>query len=180
MQNIRLRSMDVVIHIRDPLVDKKRPHKPGFALDLDYVHSIISTIKYSRIFVIAQPNMYNHQIVRDLKRNFHAELYQDTPIGDWSFAVMAPILIGSFGTFTWTAAYLSEGNSIHLPYLSDCERGSHWHPGHDLFIHDDPRIVYHDVANPRNITHETAMQVLSRDTIFARSVRRRIDPCPTL
>jgi hypothetical protein len=93
---------------------------------------------------------------------------------------MAPILIGSFGTFTWTAAYLSEGHSIHLPYISSHEEGSLWHPGNELFIHDDPRIVYHDVADLHKLTHENASQVLKRDTLFAKSVLRRKDPCPEL
>ena len=90
---------------------------------------------------------------------------------------MAPVFIGSFGTFTWMAAFLSEARSIHLPYVSDLEWGASWLPWHDLFIHDDPRIVYHDIVNPKTHTHESATAVMSRNTTFAQAVRDRKNPC---
>ena len=73
---MKFRSTDVVIHIRDPLVDQKKPQQAGFALDVDYFISILSEMKYTRIFVIAQTNMYHHKTVLDLERKLKAQLYQ--------------------------------------------------------------------------------------------------------
>jgi hypothetical protein len=36
------------------------------------------------------------------------------------------VFIGSFGTYTWTIAYLSSGREIHLPYDSRIKEGSTW------------------------------------------------------
>lgn len=179
-QNILLTSSDVVIHLRDPMADNNNKSKKGYSLDTDYFMALLSKIKYSRVFIVAQSNLYTHPTLLRLKSIYDAVIYQDDPVGDWSLLVMAPTLIGSFGTFTWMAAYLSEGHSIHLPYLSNHERGSLWHPGHSLFIHDDPRIVYHDVLVPHQPTFETASQVLARNTTFAKSVRARPNTCVEL
>lgn len=178
--NIVLTSWDVVIHLRDPMADMNKKSKKGYSLDTDYFVALLSKIKYSRVFIVAQSNLYTHQTLLRLKSIYDAVIYQDDPVGDWSLMVMAPTLIGSFGTFTWMAAYLSEGHFIHLPYLSNHERGSLWHPGHSLFIHDDPRIVYHDVLVPHQPTFETASQVLARNTTFAKSVRARPNTCAEL
>jgi hypothetical protein len=124
--------------------------------------------------------MYSHPTVTSLVSKVSAKLYKDSAHGDWSFATVAPTLIGSFGTFSWMAAFLSEGKAIHLPYISGIENGAHWLPFQHLFIHDDPRIIYHDIQNPGNITFENASEVLARDTIFSRAVKNRIDPCPGL
>jgi len=165
--------------MRDPLTDQRKDSKFGYSLEAAYFLAILKKIKYSEIYIIAQPNMYQHKTIRELQSKVGAHLYQDNAIGDWSFLVMAPILIGSFGTFSWMAAFLSEGNSIHLPYISSHERGSLWHPAEHLFIHNDPRIIYHDIV-PNEPTHESASQVLERDTVFARAVRARVNPCPHL
>ena len=45
------------------------------------------------------------------------------------------------------AAYLSRGRRIHLPCVGSLEQGSIWTPHCDLFIHDDPRVVYHDLED---------------------------------
>jgi hypothetical protein len=129
---------------------------------------------------VTQPAMYSHHTVTTLMSKVSAKLYKDSAYGDWSFATVAPTLIGSFGTFTWMAAFLSEGKSIHLPYISSLEHGAYWFPLQHLFIHDDPRITYHDVQNHGNITFEKASEVLARDTVFSRAVKNRIDPCPGL
>jgi hypothetical protein len=131
----------------------------------------------SQVFIVSEPTLYSHQVVKSLQLRFAAEIYSDTPAGDWSLAVLAPVFIGSFGTFTWMAAFLSEGRLIHLPYVSDLSSGASWLPWHDLFIHDDPRIVYHDLGNPQAPTHEIASAVMSRNTKFAHAVRERKDPC---
>jgi hypothetical protein len=163
------------------MVDLNQRSQQGFAMDHEYFKAILSTFKYSKVYIVAQTNMYQHQTVRELQNQVKAQLYNGgSPMDDWSLATMAPILIGSFGTFTWMAAYLSEGDKIHLPYLSNHESGSHWHPAHNLFIEDDPRIVYHDVSSPQKITHETAREVLARDTIFARAVKSRKNTCDML
>jgi hypothetical protein len=101
----------------------------------------------------------------------------DTPAGDFSFAVVAPTFIGSFGTFSWMAAFLSEGHSIHLPYYSNLTEGAYWLPWHDLFIHDDIRISYHDLGNLQKNSHESASAVISGHSVFAASVRERRNPC---
>jgi len=160
--------------------DQNKKSKSGYALHPEYFIAILSKLNYSQVYIVAQANMHNHETILSLQSSVNAQLYQDATIGDWSFLAMAPILIGSFGTFSWMAAFLSEGHSIHLPYLSNLKKGSFWHPAEMLFIHDDPRIVYHDVIIPRMFTHESAIQVLERDTIFAKAVRDRVDQCPEL
>ena len=131
----------------------------------------------AQVYIVAAPSLYQNQVVQSIIRQFSAEVYEDSIRGDFLFAVMAPTLIGSFGTYTWMAAFLSAGHSIHLPYSSNLEHGSDWCPWKDLFIHDDPRIIYHDVANPSVYTSETAETVLSRNTVFAHALKKRKDPC---
>jgi hypothetical protein len=116
--------------------------------------------------------------VQAIIAKFGAEIYSDSAPGDWSFAIMAPTFIGSFGTYSWLLALLSEGTSIHLPYVSTLPGGTDWLPWSSLFIHDDRRIVYHDIANLT--TFETADVVVSRNTPFAHAVRGRTNPCPGL
>ena len=63
---------------------------------------------------------------------------------DHYLARQAPIFIGSFGTFSWTVAYLSVARQIHLPYDPTEKAGSSWNRWNTLFIDDDDRIRYHD------------------------------------
>lgn len=90
---------------------------------------------------------------------------------DHFLARNAPVFIGSFGTYTWTIAYLAGGREIHLPYDSRIAAGSTWNRWSDLFVDDDPRYVYHDcfVSNKS----QTAQEVLAADTPFARAVRSK-------
>ena len=132
------------------------------------------------MYIIAAPALHQHHVVKNLIQNFSAQIYQDTPQGDFFLAVMAPTFIGSFGTYTWMAAFLSEGHSIHLPYISNLEHGSVWCPWKDLFIHDDPRVTYHDILYANSPTTESSRAVLARRTNFAQAVSKRKDPCPGL
>ena len=133
-----------------------------------------------QVYVIATHELHQHQTVLDLQDKFSAHIYEDSPHGEWLLAVLAPTFVGSFGTYTWMAAFLSQGHSIHLPYVSTLHDGSDWCPWHHLFIHDDPRIIYHDVVNASRPTAETAEMTMSRQTVFADAVRERKDPCPGL
>ena len=135
---------------------------------------------FLQVYIITAPDMQGHETVLALKDKFSARTYQDSSYGEWLFAVMAPTLIGSFGTYTWMAAFLSKGHSIHLPYISMLHDGADWCPWHDLFIQDDPRIIYHDVSTASSPTDEAAEAVMLRPTIFASAIRQRKDPCPTL
>jgi len=173
-----LNPTDVVIHFRDPSADGEHPGKIS-PLPADYFAAVLLKIKFNKVFIITVPKLRSHPVVKSLIHRFSAEIYSDSPAGDWSLAVMAPIFIGSFGTFSWMAAFLSEGQSIHLPYVSGLKSGASWVPWSDLFIDDDARIVYHDLVNPNVPTHETASSVISRNTVFARSLRERRDPCVT-
>jgi len=177
---MKFRSRDAVVHLRDPKIDIGQRSSRGWSLGVDYFTSILSNMNADNVYIIAQPNMRRSRIVLDLITKRKAQLYQDDPLGDWSLAVMAPIFIGSFGSFSWSVAYLSEGAEIHLPYISNVEQGSYWHPAHHLFIDDDARVVYHDVADEKKVTSESAADVLSRKTVFARAVLNRTDPCPDL
>jgi len=133
-----------------------------------------------QVYIVASPALHKHHVVTSLVTKFSAQIYKDTPQGDFFFAVMAPTLIGSFGTYTWMAAFLSEGHSIHLPYISNLEQGSDWCPWKDLFIHDDPRVTYHDILYANSLTTETSTAVMARRTKFAQALSQRKDPCPGL
>ena len=175
-----LRPTDIVIHYRNILEDGEGVGTTKSSLPFAYYRALLSRLSFTKVYIIAKPSLYVHETVVQLQQKFSAEIYKDSPEGDWFFAVMAPTLIGSFGSYSWMAAYLSEGHSVHLPYISNLRDGSDWSPLHNLFIHDDPRLVYHDVLDPSNPTDEAAATVMSRDTVFARAVRERQDPCPGL
>ncbi len=87
---------------------------------------------------------------------------------------VAPTFIGSFGTYSWTIAYLSEGSRIHLPYYSSEAHGTDWLPWHALFIHDDERIMYSDCGGDGGEPVH-ARQVLAGNHAFARAVAKRPD-----
>jgi len=175
-----LQHTDLVIHYRNILEDGEGVGTAKSFLPIEYYRTLLSRLKFNKVYIIAKPDLHRHGTIVALRREFAADMYDDSPAGDWSFAVMAPTLVASFGSYSWMAAYLSEGHTIHMPYISSLKDGADWFPGHDLFIHDDPRIVYHDVLDPGNPTDETAAAVMSRDTVFARAIRARRDPCPGL
>ena len=151
-------------------------------VNLVYWHECLQAhdARCCQVYIIAAPALHQGELVQSLCKLFSAEIYEDIPSGDFSLAVMAPTFIGSFGTFTWMAAYLNEGQAVHLPYISNLEQGARWAPWQHLFIHDDARMTYHDIADPYHITRETAKDVVSRKTEFARAVRERKNPCPQL
>jgi hypothetical protein len=132
------------------------------------------------VYIIAAPGLHKHPTVQRVKRRFNAEIYRGSADDELALAILAPTFIGSFGTYSWMAAFLSEGNKIHLPYISHLEKGSAWCPWHELFIHDDARITYHDTSVIEHPTSETAAEVLARPTAFARGVKNRVNPCQEL
>jgi len=81
-----------------------------------------------------------------------------TPAEDMALAYRAPHFIGSQGTFSWMVAYLSQGTSVHLPFLSSTCDGAVWLPWSKLFIHDDPRIRYYALEGP--------LQALTPDEVY--------------
>lgn len=170
-------------------------------LTLDYFSSILSSFRnrkvctqlsnwfpchrltifpHSQVFIITVPQLYSSHVVKSLIHRFSARIYAGTPSDDWSLAVNARTFIGSFGTFSWMVAFLSEGDTIHLPYISELEYGAWWVPWHDLFIHDDARIIYHDVSNVHKPTHETPSDVIHKNSPFAKSLKSRNNPCAHL
>jgi hypothetical protein len=175
-RGVFLTPQDVVIHHRDQTADGE-PGSKHSTVTISYYVSILTRINYNKIYIIAASSLHQSDTIQTLKNRFSAEIYHDTPSEDLSLAIMAPTLIGSFGTFSWMAAFLSEGYSIHLPFYSNLESGTDWVPWNHLFMHDDARITYHDVAAADSITHETAAQVLAAETSFGKSVRARKDPC---
>ncbi len=175
-RGVVLKPEDVVIHHRNHVADGE-PGSERSTVTVSYYVSILARIKYNKIYIIAASALHQSDTIETLKNRFSAEIYHVTPSEDLSLAIMAPTLIGSFGTFSWVAAYLSEGSSIHLPFYSNLESGTDWLPWNHLFMHDDARITYHDVAAAESITHETAAQVLAGETSFGKSVRARKDPC---
>lgn len=70
--------------------------------------------------------------LRPLKRIHGRDATSAPPCGDlirkigFPFLLqrVAPIFIGSFGTFTWTQAFLSRAREIHLPYVGIMKLGS--------------------------------------------------------
>lgn len=140
----------------------------------------LTILKCSQVFIITVPQLYSSHVVKSLIRRFSARIYAGTPSDDWSLAVNARTFIGSFGTFSWMVAFLSEGDTIHLPYISELQYGAWWVPWHDLFIHDDPRIIYHDVSNLHKPTHEMSSSVIRKNSTFAKSLKSRKNPCAHL
>lgn len=82
------------------------------------------------------------------------------------------MLIGSFGTFTWTAVYLSSAREIHLPFDSSLAAGSSWAHWDGLFIDDDERVAYHDMHGEGRpgTTYLSGKDVLKASSPFAKGI----------
>jgi hypothetical protein len=95
---------------------------------------------------------------------------------DMAIGLRAPILIVSALTFSWNMAFMTSARKIFMIYRSDIAQGSVYYPGADMFIHDDPRIMYHDVS-VYPVQLETAQQLISRNSQFASTVKGRQNLC---
>jgi len=178
--HVPLGDTDLVIHLRDPTMDfavnVNREIQGGTAYITEIVSRAARKHKLSKIYIVTDPKLYTHPAIRKLQSTFGAILHKGSPSEDMALMARAGIFVGSFGTFSWMAAFLSEGREIHLPYLSSMPKGVHgaWLPFHALFIHDDPRIMYHDILGSH---WESGQRVQDRNTSFARAVRFRKIPC---
>lgn len=111
-------------------------------------------------FADARNQLLQHRNVAFILRSGarRARVHGGTPAEDMALAYRAPHFIGSQGTFSWMVAYLSQGTSVHLPFLSSTCDGAVWLPWSNLFIHDDPRIRYYALEGP--------LQALTPDEVY--------------
>ena len=61
------------------MADQKKGSRKGYSLDTDYFVALLAKIKYSRVLIVTQPNMYAHATLLNLKSMFHADIYQVSP-----------------------------------------------------------------------------------------------------
>jgi len=171
---------DLVIHYRDA---NHEGQKDVTVPQLDFYTYIIDMLwnetGHSTIHFLSEPRYRNnHHIVDGLKKWYPTRLKVSggTPETDMAIGLRAPILIVSALTFSWNMAFMTLARRIFMIYRSDIAQGSAYYPGADMFIHDDPRIMYHDVS-VYPVKLETAQQVMTRNSPFASTVKGRLNPC---
>ena len=178
---------DIVIHYRDSTEEDddkiQRNWVDSTVPQLEYFTSIIDMLwndtNDSTIHFLSEPRLrQNHKIIDGLSKIYpkRVRVSHGSPEEDMSIGYRAPILITSSQTFSWWMAYTSSARRIFMVYRSDLPQGSNAFPGADMFIHDDPRILFHDVS-VYPVQLETARQVLSKNTPFADTVLNRRKNC---
>jgi len=177
-----LQIEDVVIHFR--FYEYDHPLLGGTMaqafVPVDYFRRILQLRKQQqkqgRILIIGESHLHDNADVRILEQEFNATFLSGSLAFHFNLARNASTFIGTFGTFSWNVAYLSQGNkTIHLPYHADHVEGSSWTPHASLFIHDDHRIRYHNLAGPESF--QTAEEVMATDSAFANGIRNRDGHC---
>ncbi|EKX51887.1 hypothetical protein GUITHDRAFT_102503 [Guillardia theta CCMP2712] len=181
-----LGKSDVVIHYRGASKELCEGKYGCVHQDLpsQYYDIILNSLKRQnvagRIFVICPPQNKNDFIVQKLVKQHSVLVRSESPMRDHCLARAARIFIGDIGTFSWTIAFLSEGDQFHLPYFSSIDQGSTWLDLAELFVHDDPRYLYHDIDERKatvRASFETSKMVMERNTNFAGRVRKREYMC---
>jgi len=181
-----LGAKDVVIHYRG--VSKELCEGQFRCIHQDvpyqYYYNILTSLKkrdrLGRVFIICPPQNKEDLIVKRIVANHHAVVRSETPFKDHCLGRAARTFIGDIGTFSWTIAYLSKGDELHLPYFSSIGKGSTWLDLAELFVHDDPRYFYHDIDEYRSAvkaSFETSKMVMERNTKFASKVNSRNFTC---
>ena len=192
--------MDVVVHYRKCEFSHTWPRdenlKHSSVPPFSYFANILEGIRKRRgrreragigghVYFITEPKIRGDPTLKRLMDEYGAtcEIGNDE-LDDMRFAASGEgsTLVLTYGTFSWMTAYLSFAGEIHVPYLSN--NAHYWFPAAALFVHDDPRYVYHDVAPIATSTKKSsrrqrrtwlsALEVLDRDeTEFSKAVRER-------
>jgi len=152
---------------------------PGLAYFTHIIDLHFKETGPSTIYFVTDPRFrQNHHVVDGLKAKYPQRLLisRGNPEEDLLLGHHAPILIACTETFSWMMAYITSARKIYLVYESGLARGARGMPLHNMFIHDDPRVLYYDVLNTEIIL-QTADQVLDGNTTFAKSLQRRVNPC---
>ena len=180
---------DVVIHFRvlelhyfphtDP--DLYYPPYAYFSGILDMEKAAASAAPARAVWIVTEPAQRAHVVVRQLVEARGARVVGASAEAELWLASRAPVLVGSQGTFSWMAAYLFQGRSAHLPVVGPEPSGSIWAPHCALFIHDDPRLRYHDLralaAGGRTAEQLVAGAAGPEGSAFARcAAARSVDP----
>ena len=179
----QLNEHDVVIHYRAPYFKfrGKSPHgitrenlshtAPLYSYFARILERIKKRGKLGTVWILCDMGLHGDNVVDSLKRDYDAKIHGGSHHQDHYLGRVAPIFIGSFGTFTWTQAYLSGAREIHLPYVGIMKLGSSWNWWDALFIDDDPRIFYHDISG--DATFQSTQEVKEGGTKFAEGIKER-------
>jgi len=162
---------DVVVHVRDEffmLADMS----PPYAYYKASLGHLKATGSLGTVWIVTSLDLRKHEIVAKLQSEYGAKLHSGTVDQDHLFGRVAPNLIGGFGTYSWTMAYLSQGRRMFLPFWGSQESGANWLPWSALFIHDDPRVLYINCEDTGG-KPLTAEEVMGGSTRFAKGVKSR-------
>ena len=167
---------DIVVHLRVESVELDIQNE----VPMEYYVSILQQRQESntlgQVWIATEPSLRSHPIALTLVNIFQAKFHEGTSLQDHYLLRVAPTLICSSGTFSWTAVYLSTGNKvIHIPFFSSLYEASDWFPLNALFIDDDDRIFYHDCSDVNTVYRPlSAEMVLGQvSTLFVKGIRNR-------
>jgi len=152
--------------------------------DLERRRGLFGRRKDYNVYYITEPEVHassNDALLLFLRTRFGAMPFQgQSEIEDMLFAIQAGTIILTEGTFSWMIGFLSEFTyqRIHVPFRSTKQR-SKWYPDARLFVHDDPRYVYHDL-DAEILSFQTPSHVLNSNSYFTRVIKRRPHGVPWL
>ena len=167
---------DVAIHIRAPWfrdgVERNYTVPPNSYFDV-ILGGLKDKQRLGQVWLLSDPRLCKAETAKHLRETWGAKCHMGTVAQDHFLARSAPVFIGSFGTFTWTAAYLSSAREIHLPIDTSLPSGSSWAHWDGLFIDDDERIYYHDMHGEGRpgTTFLKGIEVLGGTSRFAKGIK---------
>jgi len=98
---------------------------------------------------MTEESLFTHSTVTRLREKYSVELMPPDLHLQIYLARRAGSFVGSLGTLSYILALATNATDVHLPYYSSHREGCSWTPLNDLFIYDDARVSYHDLATNR-------------------------------
>jgi hypothetical protein len=159
------------IHFRCPPRPKlKYAYCPPESYYLMLAREHIKVHPAAIIYVVSRQSETTHSTIKSMKAHLGSKLVvlSRSPAEDAALIFSATYLALSYGTFSWMAGFLGNAKQVHCPYPGYSMDTIEWVPWARLFVHDDPRYVYHEVDS--EVDPLSACEVLQRNTSFSANV----------
>jgi|MDSY01.1.fsa_nt_gb hypothetical protein len=111
---------------------------------------------WDNVWIVGENKVLSSNLVRRLVSELHFKKYpggrgsskESAPLYDIWLVKSANYIIQTYGTFSWTSAFLSHAKEIHKPYTTH-NWANAWSEEAALFVDDQPEYIYHNIEEGR-------------------------------